>query len=93
MKDFLINLPQYEKQLQTLVLQGISLAEGYGYTIDKQTILDALNIGSFFGITTNLIGSIGTFLSKFLLVIIGIAFILAESKSFEKIKNHICKEK
>lgn len=84
LKDFLINLPQYEKQLQTLVLQGISLAEGYGYTIDKQTILDALNIGSFFGITTNLIGSIGTFLSKFLLVIIGIAFILAESKSFEK---------
>lgn len=84
LKDFLTNLPQYEKQLQNLVLQGISLAEEYGYIIDKQTILDALNIGSFFGITTNLIGSIGTFLSKFLLVIIGIAFILAESKSFEK---------
>lgn len=84
LKDFLSNLPQYEKQLQNLVVKGIAFAEDYGYEIDKNTILEALNLNSFFGITTNLIGSIGTFLSKFLLIIIGIAFILAESKSFEK---------
>jgi predicted PurR-regulated permease PerM len=84
LKDFLTNLPEYEKQLKTTVLSSISLVESYGYAIDKKTILDTLNFSSFFGITTNLIGSIGTFLSKFLLVIIGIGFILAESKSFEK---------
>ncbi|XPV68495.1 MAG: AI-2E family transporter [Halarcobacter sp.] len=84
LKDFLSNLPQYEKQLQKLVVDTIALGEHYGYKIDKQTILDLLNFSSFFGITTNLIGSIGTFLSKFLLVIIGVGFILAESKSFEK---------
>ena len=84
LKDFLSNLPQYEKQLQILVIKGISFAESYGYGIDKNTILETLNLNSFFGITTNLIGSIGTFLSKFLLIIIGIAFILAEAKSFEK---------
>jgi predicted PurR-regulated permease PerM len=84
LKDFISNLPQYEKQLQALVVKGVSFAETYGYEIDKNTILDALNLNSFFGITTNLIGSIGTFLSKFLLIIIGIAFILAEAKSFEK---------
>ena len=84
LKDFLINLPTYEKQLQKLVVDSIALGETYGIKVDKQTILDTLNFSSFFGITTNLIGSIGTFLSKFLLLIIGIAFILAESKSFEK---------
>ena len=45
--------------------------------------MGALNFNSFFGFTTNIIGSIGTFLSKFLLVVIGVAFILAESKSFQ----------
>jgi len=84
LKDFLINLPQYEKQLQQLVVDTIALGETYGIEVDKKSILDTLNFSSFFGITTNLIGSIGTFLSKFLLIIIGIAFILAESKSFEK---------
>lgn len=84
LKDFLLNLPLYEKKLQTIVVNTLAFAENYGYEIDKKTIVDMLNLNSFFGITTNLIGSIGTFLSKFLLVIIGIAFILAESKSFER---------
>jgi len=82
-KDFASNLPLYEQKLQALVVNSISLVETYGFTIDKDTILEALNLSSFFGFTTNIIGSIGTFLSKFLLIIIGVAFILAESKSFE----------
>lgn len=84
LKDFSSNLPEYETQLRNAVIHSISFIESYGYEIDKKTILDALNFNSFFGVTTNIIGSIGTFLSKFLLVIIGIGFILAESKSFEK---------
>jgi len=84
LKDFLSNLPEYEKQLQATVVNTLAIIEDYGYVVDKKTILDTLNFNSFFGITTNVIGSIGTFLSKFLLIIIGIAFILAESKSFEK---------
>lgn len=84
LKDFLSNLPQYQKQLQTLVVNAASFVESYGYHVERGTILEALNLNSFFGITTNLIGGIGNFLSKFLLLIIGIAFILAESKSFER---------
>jgi AI-2 transport protein TqsA len=84
LKDFILNLPTYESKLQKAVVDTIAWGESYGYEIDKKTILDALNLNSFFGITTNLIGSIGTFLSKFLLIIIGIGFILAESKSFKK---------
>ncbi len=89
LKDFLSNLPQYQKQLQGLIVKGISLLQTYGYEVDNGTVLEALNLNSFFGITTNLIGSIGTFLSKFLLIIIGIAFILAESTSFKKKLNII----
>ena len=82
-KDFAQNLPFYEQKLQLLVEQLIVFSSTYGYTIDKATILEVLNLSSFFGFTTNIIGSVGTFLSKFLLIIIGVAFILAESKSFE----------
>lgn len=84
LKNFMLNIPEYEQQLQGLVVKIIALAESYGYTVDKKTILETLNFSSFFGFTTNIIGSIGTFLSKFLLIVIGVAFILAESKSFEK---------
>lgn len=83
LKDFASNLPLYEEKLQGLIVQTISFVEEYGFIVDKNTILETLNLSSFFGFTTNIIGSIGTFLSKFLLIIIGVAFILAESKSFE----------
>lgn len=82
-KDFLSNLPQYEENLKNLVILSLNHLEELGYNIDKNQILEALNISSFFGFTTKIIGSIGTFLSKFLLLIIGISFILAEAKSFE----------
>jgi AI-2 transport protein TqsA len=83
LNDFLKNLPQYEVKFKELVLNGVHLVEEYGYTIDKEKITQALSIGSFVGLTTNILGKIGTFLSKFLLVIIGVAFILAELKSFQ----------
>lgn len=81
LQDFLSNLDSYEEKLNKLILSAISIANNYGYAIDKKMIFDTLNFGSFFAFTTSLIGSIGTFLSKFLLVIIGVAFILAETKS------------
>ncbi|MGA1938945.1 AI-2E family transporter [Arcobacter sp. YIC-310] len=83
LKDFLSNLSSYEKGFNDLIVNSIHLVEQYGYTVDKDQILKTLNLSSFFGFTTNIIGNIGSFLSKFLLIIIGIAFILAESKSFE----------
>ncbi|MDD3008170.1 MAG: AI-2E family transporter [Arcobacter sp.] len=83
LKDFLTNLPIYEEKLKNLILNSIHLVQGYGLEIDKTKIMESLNFSSFFGVTTNIIGSISTFLSKFLLVVIGVAFILAESKSFQ----------
>ena len=83
LNDFLTNLPTYEEKLKNTVLDLLHLAQDTGIQIDKAKIMGALNFNSFFGFTTNIIGSIGTFLSKFLLVVIGVAFILAESKSFQ----------
>ncbi|MGB6329476.1 MAG: AI-2E family transporter [Halarcobacter sp.] len=84
LKDFLTNIPIYEKKLHLVIIDSVAFLENYGFAVDKQTILEALSFSSFFSFTTNIIGSIGSFLSKFLLLVIGIAFILAESKSFEK---------
>ena len=83
LNDFLTNLPTYEEKLKNTILNLLHFAQDSGIQIDKAKIMGALNINSFFGFTTNIIGSIGTFLSKFLLVVIGVAFILAESKSFQ----------
>ena len=83
LNDFVKNLPSYEDKFNNIILNSIHFAQVAGFEIDKQKILDTLNFGSFFGFTTIILGSIGTFLSKFLLVIIGVAFILAESKSFQ----------
>lgn len=83
LNDFITNLPAYEEKFKTMVLNSIHYVENLGLKIDKAKIMETLNFSSFFGFTTNIIGSIGTFLSKFLLVIIGVAFILAESKSFQ----------
>ena len=85
LKDFLTNLPLYEEKLRNLVLNSIHLIQSYGFQIeiDRAKIMEVLNFGSFFALTKNIIGSIGAFLSQFLLVIIGVAFILAESKSFQ----------
>ncbi len=55
---------------------------GLEIAIDRAKIMEVLNFGSFFSLTKNIIGSIGAFLSQFLLIIIGVAFIIAESKSF-----------
>lgn len=83
LKDFIANLPTYEQKFQDLIVNSISTIENYGYKVDKTKILEALNLSSFFALSTKIIGSIGTFLSKFILVIIGVAFILAEAKSFQ----------
>ncbi|MBP7770119.1 MAG: AI-2E family transporter [Aliarcobacter sp.] len=83
LKDFITNFPLYEEKFRNTVSNLIHYAQALGFDIDKAIILETLSFSSFFGYTTNIIGSIGTFLSKFLLVIIGVAFLLAEAKSFQ----------
>lgn len=83
LNDFATNLPAYEEKFKTIIMNLVHYVQDLGFQIDKAKIMEALNFSSFFGFTTNIIGSIGSFLSRFLLVVIGVAFILAESKSFQ----------
>lgn len=84
LKDFANNFSLYEKKFTLLIVNTLNFFENHGYIIDKDTILETLNPNSFLSFSSKILGSIGTFLSKFLLIVIGIAFILAESKSFEQ---------
>lgn len=81
--NFSTNLPTYESKIKNLIIQTISLAEGYGFSINKDEILKALNLNSIFNFTTGFIGNIGVVFSKMLLIFIGVAFIISESKIFE----------
>ena len=77
------NLPIYEKKIKGLIINGVAYF-GNEFEINQDKILKAVDINYFFNFSTKLLGGIGGFLSKFLLVFIGVAFIISESKSFEE---------
>lgn len=82
--DFMKSLPVYEEKIKELTLASISLLDQYGIKVNKVEILKLLNFNSLFNFTTELVGNLGAILSKILLITIGVAFILSESKLFHK---------
>lgn len=84
LKDFGSNLPFYEEKLKSIVLDLLAWLKGFGFEIEPKSILESLNIGALFNFTAGAAGNIGFFLSKMMLVFIGVAFILVESTHFEK---------
>lgn len=83
-KDFSNNVPFYEVQLKSLVTKVITWLGGFGFMIDPKEIMDNLSFGALFNLTATTAGNVGLFLSKMLLVFIGVAFILAEGSNFER---------
>lgn len=90
--SFIQNLPVYEEKIKNLAVIFIEFIKEYGFVINKEEILKYLNFNSIFKFTTDLIGNIGVVFSKMLLVFIGVAFILSESKLFEKKLKLILKD-
>ncbi len=84
LKDFGNNLPFYEMKLKKMVVDGLSWLNDFGFQIEPKSILEDFNFGALFNFTAATAGNIGIFLSKMLLVFIGVAFILVESTHFEK---------
>ncbi len=76
------NLPLYEQKIKSLIIDSMGYT-GNGFEIDEKMILNSLDFNYFFKFSTKLLGGIGTFFSKFLLIFIGVVFILSESKAFE----------
>jgi predicted PurR-regulated permease PerM len=84
LKDFGNNLPFYEMKLKKIVLDFLSWLNGFGFEIEPKSILEDFNFGALFNFTAGAAGNIGLFLSKMMLVFIGVFFILVESTHFEK---------
>ena len=81
---FIANLPQYEQNLKLITLGALDFLHGYNIIVEKNEVLKLLNFSAIFGVTTNIIGNLGSILSKFLLIFIGVAFILSESASLDR---------
>lgn len=94
LKDLSVNIIQYEDKLRALViniLNGENKLFGL-IEIDKEQIIQSLELKPFVNLSASFIGGLGAFFSKLLLLSIGVAFILAESKSFQKKLAIIFKE-
>lgn len=91
LKDFGNNLPFYEMKLKKIVLDFLSWLNGFGFEIEPKSILEDFNFSALFNFTAGAAGNIGLFLSKMMLVFIGVFFILVESTHFEKKLDFIFK--
>ena len=85
LNSFSSNLPLYEQKIKILISGLIDyMGDEISVKVNKDELLKVVDMSYFFNFSTKLLGGIGTFFSKFLLVFIGVAFIISESKSFEK---------
>lgn len=85
LRDLSVNIIQYEDKLRSIIVNILNGNNTFlGLEVDKEQIIESLELKPFVNISASFIGGLSTFLSKFLLLIIGVAFILAESKAFQK---------
>lgn len=82
--NFVMALPTYEEKIKNLTLLTFSYLDTYNVNINKDEILKLLNFNYLFTFTKDIISNLGVILSKLLLITIGVAFILSESKLFNK---------
>jgi len=84
LKDFIGNLPFYEERLKNITVDGLNWLNGFGLALEPKAVLESLNLGAVFNVTAATVGNIGVFVSKMILVIIGVAFLLVEAQNFGK---------
>ncbi|HIP18534.1 MAG TPA: AI-2E family transporter [Sulfurovum sp.] len=82
LESFIANISFYEERLRSMVLQSLAWLDGLGVHLEPKAILEGLNFGALFNMTASTVGNISVFVSKMLLVVIGVAFLLVESRNF-----------
>ncbi len=82
--NFVNALPLYENKIKELTLLTFSYMESYNININKNEVLKLMDFNYLFTFTKEIISNLGVILSKLLLITIGVAFILSESKLFNK---------
>jgi len=83
-EGFIRTLPLYEQKLRELMLAWSGSLGKLGIEVDPQLMLQSLDLRTFVAMGGKAAGNIGIFLSKALLVVIGVAFILFEAPHFGK---------
>ncbi len=83
LESFLKNLPQYQERLDNYIsLEGNKFKE-WGVNIDLNLLKESLDIRTFVFYGGKAAGNIGSFLSKMLIIIVGVAFLLLEAPKFK----------
>ncbi len=81
-EGFARNLPVYEEKLREGAQLWSMKLGGMGITVDPKLMLESLDIRTFVTMGGRAAGNLGIFLSKAVLVVIGVAFILFEAPHF-----------
>jgi len=79
-REFIANMPLYESRFESILKDFNSFLEKYDFKIDFSAFKDT----DFVSALKNFIGKAGTVISSFLVVVIGVSFLLFESKDFGK---------
>ncbi len=87
--SFINNLPLYQDKINDLILLSISYLKTYDVNLNQNEILQLLDFNYLFSFAKDTISNLGVTLSKLLLITIGVAFILSESKIFNEKINVI----
>jgi predicted PurR-regulated permease PerM len=83
-ESFLRNLPLYEQKLRELTVRWSESLGSVGIKVDPGLLLEGLDLRTFVAMGGRAAGNIGIFLSKAVLVLIGVAFLLFEAPHFGK---------
>jgi predicted PurR-regulated permease PerM len=83
-ESFIKNLPSYERRLGELLMTGNEFLSRYDIRIDPDILMEGLSVKTFVMFGGKAAGTLGTLLSKTLIVTIGVSFVLFESANFRK---------
>ena len=83
-EGFVRNLPAYEAKLRETAFVWSGRLGEMGITFDPKLLMESLDLRTFVSMGGKAAGSLGIFLSKAVLVVIGVAFILFEAPQFGK---------
>jgi predicted PurR-regulated permease PerM len=83
-ESFLRNLPLYEEKFRELAVHWSGMLGDIGVKVDPDLLLESLDLRTFVAMGGKAAGNVGIFLSKAVLVLIGVSFILFEAPHFGK---------
>lgn len=84
MSDFRVNLPSYEAQLSNQFTWILDQLSRLNIELNRQMVTSNLDPGVAMSVATNFLSGMGGVLSNFLLILMTVVFMLAESRSMNE---------